>query len=246
MSGWLDVKLLNSGLWNTTLPVVKLDAAIVSLKLKEYVSGDDIVIINEKGEEVKGFSWPEMYSNASAVHSEMVVRDALSVVAAFISHCDNFDGNQGFMCLDEYGSDTAAGKRAGEGKDKTECKGQPFLFIHDVGGTFGYGWSLQHLDFWPNYMDLQQWLELSVWKSTERCEVQVMALPGGTMRNQKVSQEGLALAASMLGQFTNTQIVDLFTSARANLMRNDTIADWIDGFKAKLKRDILGPACGRN
>jgi hypothetical protein len=36
-------------------------------------------------------------------------------------------------------------------------------------------------------MDLQQWLELSVWKSAERCEVQVMAHPGGgTMRNQKV------------------------------------------------------------
>jgi hypothetical protein len=241
LSGWLDVKLLNSGMWNTTLPLVTLDAAVVSLKLDDYMDGDAITYLDENGVQLMGFGWPEIYSNPSLDSSETVARDALSVVAAFISHCDNFDGNQGFICLDTYGSKTDI---AQNGKDKTECDGQPLLYIHDVGGTLGYGWNLKHLNFWPNYMDLKQWEELSVWGDLNTCSVQVNGLPGCSWtKNLQVSEDGRALAARLLAEFSDMQITDLFTAARANLMRNDTLADWISGFKYKMQRDVLGTKC---
>ena len=47
----------------------------------------------------------------------------------------------------------------------------------------------------------------------------------------------------LLSQLTDQQIIDLFTAPRANLMRNDTVNDWIDGFKSKMERDIFNVSC---
>jgi hypothetical protein len=58
-----------------------------------------------------------------------------------------------------------------------------------------------------------------------------------------VSEEGRAMAARLLGQLTDQQITDVFTAARANLMRNDSVADWVAGFKDKLQREVVGTAC---
>ena len=40
-------------------------------------------------------------------------------------------------------------------------------------GTLGYGWNLKHKNFWPNYMDLTQWLEVNTWGDVNKCEVYV-------------------------------------------------------------------------
>jgi hypothetical protein len=58
-----------------------------------------------------------------------------------------------------------------------------------------------------------------------------------------VSEEGRALASRLLSQFTHQQIVDLFTAARADLMRKDSVDDWVAGFFDKLQRDIQSITC---
>lgn len=74
--------------------------------------------------------------------------------------------------------------------------------------------------------------------------MQVHGLPGCSWTgNLLISEEGRAMAARLLQQFTKEQITDIFTAARANLMRNDSISDWVDGFYDKLQRDLLNVQC---
>lgn len=249
MSGWLDVELLKTDRWNKTAPLVKLDSAVVYFKFDEYYDGDEIQYIssaNSSAPPEEGFGWHEMFNNASPNADEMVSRDALSVMAAFISHCDNFDGNQGFICLSD--SSLSGNARVSStslvGKTVDHCDGTPFLYVHDVGGTLGFGWNLMHKNFWPNYMDLKQWKELSVWGDLSKCEVTVNGLPGCSWTHSlPVSEAGRALAARLLSKITTDQITQLFTTARANLMRGDAIEDWISGYYEKLNRDVLGTSC---
>ena len=108
----------------------------------------------------------------------------------------------------------------------------------------GYGWNLLNKDFWPNYMDLKQWLSVSTWGNLRKCEVYVNGIPGCSWRgNLPVSESGRALASRLLSKLTNQQITDLFTVARANLMRGDSIADWVAGFKSKMTSEIFQTAC---
>jgi len=241
LSGWMDMGLVKSGKWNQTADVVTFNSTIAYFKYKEYVDGDEIHYLDEAGVEQEGYAWNEMYDFSSSSHDEMVARDALSVIAAFISHCDNFNGNQGLICID---------KKEGEKKNhnlrKSECDGLSQLYIHDVGGTLGYGWKISHLDFWPDYMHLEEWVDLNTWKDSKKCQVHVNGIPGCSWSGKlQVSEEGRALAARLLGKLTDQQIVDLFTSARANLMRGESVQDWINGFQEKMKRDIFGTTCGK-
>lgn len=85
---------------------------------------------------------------------------------------------------------------------------------------------------------------MSTWGDLSKCEVYVNGIPGCSWRgNLAVSEEGRAMAARLLSQLTDQQISDLFTAARAPMMRNDSIADWVAGFKDKLQREVLGVSC---
>ncbi len=157
-SGWMDARLIDSGEWNKKVPLLRLPAAMIYLKWDEFINGDAIEYYNpQNASQIEtGYGWKELFTFPITNNDEqMTARNALSVIASFISHVDNFDGNQGFICLD---TEDNIGAKAGYeiGKTKTSCKGQPFAYIHDVGGTLGYGWKLIHKNFWPNYMDLQQ------------------------------------------------------------------------------------------
>lgn len=243
-SGWMSARLIDSGKYEMKVPELSLPSAVIYLKFDEYVNGDAIEYTTSANNETNtGFGWPELFSlayegtSSDDVSTQTIARDALTVIAALISHVDNFDGNQGFICLD-------TGVKASAQKTKSSCNGQPFAYIHDVGGTLGYGWKLTHLNFWPNYMDLKQWLEVSVWGDAKQCAVHVNGIPGCSWNgNQRVSEAGRALAARLLAQITNAQLHDLFTAARANLMRGDSVDDWISGFQAKLQKDVLQFQC---
>lgn len=171
MSGWMDMKLVHSGEWKQKASVVTFTSAIVYLKIDEYLDTDEIKYYpdaNNQTQIEEGFAWQELfifpnYHHDDKDNTQTVARNALSVIAAFISHCDNFDGNQGLLCLKEdklKGSHSRSlpMKKASEKVQKTKdsCDDKPFLYIHDVGGTFGYGWNLRHKNFWPNYFDLKQ------------------------------------------------------------------------------------------
>lgn len=89
-----------------------------------------------------------------------------------------------------------------------------------------------------------QWHELSIWKDSNTCQVQVNGLPGCSWSGALlVSEAGRSLATRLLTQYTTSQITDLFTAARANLMRNDSIIDWVNGFMDKIQRDLVSVTC---
>jgi len=124
------------------------------------------------------------------------------------------------------------------------CTGHPFAFLHDVGCTLGYGWDLLHLDFWPNAMDLKQWLELEMWADRSTCTVQIHGIPGASwMHTWTVSEAGRALTARLLGAVTTEQLTDLFTVAKVQDFMGDTVEAWVSGFQYKLQRDLLNVTC---
>ena len=83
-----------------------------------------------------------------------------------------------------------------------------------------------------------------MWGSVAKCEVTVNGIPGSSWHgNQKVSEEGRAMAARLLTQITDAQLSDLFTAARAPLMRGDSVADWVAGFKSKLQASLVDTKC---
>jgi hypothetical protein len=89
-----------------------------------------------------------------------------------------------------------------------------------------------------------QWLEVSIWDDLQSCMIQVHGIPGCSWTGKLlVSEAGRAMASELLSKFTHEQIIDLFTASRANLMRNDSISDWVDGFFTKLQRDITSVSC---
>jgi hypothetical protein len=166
LSGWMDMKLVATGQWNRKAEVVSLTSAIVCFKIDQYLDIDEIAYYNDPvakntSDIGEGFGWYELYifpNSKSEDSTQMIARSALSVIASFISHVDNFNGNQGLLCLDDKNQikEKKNGAVVATGKTKDSCKDQPFLYIHDVGGTLGYGWSLRHKNFWPNYFDLKQ------------------------------------------------------------------------------------------
>jgi hypothetical protein len=158
LSGWIDMKLIESGRWNTKVPRLSLPSAIAYIKLNKYFDGDEIDYLDSNGTQHRGYFWPEMYSYPTEDSTQSTSRDALSVIAAFLSYCDNFDENQGFFCLKDSKSTSPrdTSQISSSSSDKNKCEGVPLLYIHDTGGTLGYGWNLRHKNFWPNYMDLAQ------------------------------------------------------------------------------------------
>lgn len=232
-SGWINMDLTNSGEWNTTVPLLTFNSTIAYIKLDKYHDGDEIDYLDTDGNQQMGYFWQEMYDNPTS-GEQQTARDALSVIAAFLNYCDNFDGNQGFICLDDP-------ERIA--KDNM-CSGTPFIYIHDIGGSMGYGWSLKHKNFWPNYFDLPQWMEAEMWGDINTCQVSVNGIPGSSWSgNLPVTEEGRAMAARLLSKLTQQQLYDVFTSARSQMMRGESVTNWVNGFKKKMQDSMVSQVC---
>jgi hypothetical protein len=243
MSGWIDEELIKSGKWDTKLDVVTFASSVVYFKLNKYMDGDEIDYYDADGVLQSGFGWHEMYEHNSVDDAQMVLRDALSVIAAFLSYCDNFPGNQGFICLDKNPNKVINATTTTVTKSD-DCDGTPFMYIHDTGGTLGYGWNLKHHNFWPNYLDLSQWLEVSMWGDVNKCEVSVNGIPGSSWSGSlPVSEEGRAMAARLLTKITTQQLSDVFTAARCEMMRGESVAAWVEGFQVKMQEQLVGVSC---
>ena len=255
VDGWVDIGLILSGGWSQKEEVVILNSTLAYFDWDLFQPADKIELADGNTPQ-PGWRWPELYENLTNGTQEWIERDALTVIAAFVSHVDNYNGNQGFNCL--YNGSKNSSDINGT------CTGAPFMFIHDVGCTLGYGWDLLHKDFWPNACDLTQWLELEMWNDLSQCVVQIHGIPGASwlytwqVRSipklnfpfiaakplSQVSEAGRQLAARLMGALTPAQVVDMFTVARINLFMGDSIDAWIAGWQYKLQRDLLNVTCG--
>ena len=82
-----------------------------------------------------------------------------------------------------------------DGKDAVHCE-HPFMYLHDVGLTFGEShWLNQNEIGSVNY---KRWVKAPVWRDAGQCVANVHASITGTLEHPKVSEEGRAFVAGLL------------------------------------------------
>ena len=152
--------------------------------------------------------------------------DALRLLAMFLSHWDNKTENQRLVCLSR------------EWPENTPCR-EPFLLLQDVGATFG-----------PSKMDLEAWEKVTMWQDRASCTVSMRDLPydGATFGEARISEAGRQFLVKLLGQLSDQQLADLFTSARFDQKRGLfatvwPVPEWVRVFKAKRQALADGPPC---
>jgi hypothetical protein len=145
---WVDLELWLSGHWTEKVPSLQLPYALAYIDWDVYLPA--LEILGEPAEPtdpgIPGWAWPEL-SEMEWPQNQSVERAALTILAALVSHADNKAINQGFNCV-LNGSAT--------GSPLHNC--DPYLFIHDVGCTLGFGWDVLAGDMWPNALDNTKWL----------------------------------------------------------------------------------------
>ncbi len=140
-----------------------------------------------------GWSWFELDridpARGGASRAEV---DAFRLMAVVLGHWDNKAPNQRLLCPD--GKDTAGGA----------CTA-PLAMIQDAGASFG-----------PLKLDLHNWRSTPVWADRGTCTVSMRNMPyhGATFPDRRISEDGRQLLAGLLGQLTERQMTDLFTSSR--------------------------------
>ena len=177
------------------------------------------------GEE--GWAWNELETvNPEVGGAPKAHRDALKLLAVFLQHTDTKAQQQRLLCLD----DAADGSK--------ECR-QPLMMLNDVGLTFGRA---NTFNLNEKAMNLAEWSTTPIWKGETGCVGNLPKSFTGTLENPVIGEDGRQFLATLLGKLTDTQIRDLFETARATLRLRDplkaksgftTTDEWVIAFKDK-------------
>jgi hypothetical protein len=136
-------------------------------------------------------------------------------------------------------------KEKGQEKTTTRKGGQmpcehPFMYLHDVGLTFGRANKLNQDAI--GGMNLVEWSRTPVWKDTVACVGNLPKSLTGTLVDPPISEEGRQFLAKLLVQLSDTQLRGMFEAARVQLrLRNQTdvfsgfatVDEWVAAFKTK-------------
>ena len=69
--------------------------------------------------------------------------------------------------------------------------------------------------------------------------------PNATLSGSlQVTEESRKFVADLLAKLRDQLIVDLFTAAQIDKLGDASLQEWVDGFKTKIKRDVLDSRCG--
>jgi hypothetical protein len=171
-----------------------------------------------KGREVelsnrRGWEWGELDIAKGSTRAQ---RDALKLVTVMLQHTDSKSEQQRLVCLDE------------------DCA-QPVAMVNDLGRTFGRA-SLYNSNG-PSSLNLEMWSRTSVWDGKTGCVANIKKSSTGTLDHPVISEAGRAFLAERLQQITDSQLRDLFTVARFDKRRGDSIDAWVAAFKEK--RDAI-------
>jgi hypothetical protein len=154
--------------------------------------------------------------------------DALRLLSVMLSHWDNKSENQRLVCLSE--KDWPEGGR---------CS-RPFAMLQDVGSAWG-----------PRKIDVGNWEKAPLWSDRKTCTTSMDSLPyhGATFSPVKITEAGRQHLGGLLSQLSDTQLEDLFRSARFDqpvgfiALSTTPIAEWVRVFKLKVKQVTGGPPC---
>jgi hypothetical protein len=160
--------------------------------------------------------------------------DALKLLAAFVQHPDSRPAQQRLVCR--------KGESVEQPDGRQDCRA-PFLLIHDLGATFGRMVGVTQQVYIAK-MDLDAWESVPVWKSEAKCiasQHRPLYSPGG-LKDPRISEDGRAFLAELLGQLTDADLAAIFDSGHAE--RKQPIARWVAAFKNK-REQILAARCPR-
>jgi hypothetical protein len=181
-----------------------------------------------EGANREGWEWRELdATDAAAGGASPAQREALRLMAVFLSHWDGKAENHRLVCPESEGGDPSA-----------PCA-EPLALIHDLGKTFG-----------PRGVDLENWVASPIWKHAPTCRVSMESLPyrGASFGEASISEDGRLFLARLLEQLGESQIRDLFTGARfqdhaGSREAGHTVDDWVFAFRRR-SREIVGrPPC---
>ncbi len=188
-----------------------------------------------KTSEGEGWSWSELNmvddTQGGAPRHQ---RDALKLLAVFIQHTDNKEIQQELDCLPGGWHDGRCTK--------------PFLFIHDVGLTFGRANYFNRND--ASSVNFELWSQTPIWRDRAACIGNLTKSSTGTLGDPKISEAGRAFLAGLLDQLSEQQIHDLFDVARVNRRSRNpgssttpaSVDEWVRAFEEK-RADIDATHC---
>jgi hypothetical protein len=172
-------------------------------------------------------------------------RDALKLLAVFLQSSDNKAEQQRLICRDQPKDKK---KEKAEGRGQMLCE-HPFMYMHDVGLTFGRGNKLNKNH--EGSMNLVEWSRTPVWKDTAGCVGNLSKSLTGTLFDPPISEQGRRFLADLMMQLTDEQLRGMFEAARVTLrLRNPadlssgfpTVDEWVAAFKAK-REQIVNRRC---
>jgi hypothetical protein len=216
---------------------------------RQPVAGEqdfEIAAIERKfpGNEIKankdgGWSWKELrHVDERMGGAPQVQIDAMKLLAVFIQHTDNKIINERFICL-------PGGLTPGGG-----CA-RPFLYMHDVGLTFGHANLFDDND--TGSVSFDEWASTPMWRADAKmCVGHMRQSATGMLGDPQISEAGRKFLADLLVQLTDVQLHDLFEVARVDHRSRKpgteepaaSVDEWVNAFKAK-RDEIVKNRCER-
>ena len=194
------------------------------------------------GDEIKadkdgGWSWKELrHVDEQAGGASPAQLDAMKLLAVMLQHTDNKIINERFVCLP--GGATPDGR----------CS-RPFLFMHDVGLTFGHANLFD--DNKTGSVSYDDWVSTPIWRANPAmCVAHMRRSATGMLGDPQISEAGRRFLGDLLVQLTDQQLHDLFEVARVDHRSRKpgtdaapaTIDEWVSAFKAK-REEIVNNRC---
>jgi hypothetical protein len=214
---------------------------------RERVSGQhvfDPAVIERKppgielhdGDRKAGWAWQELdLVDESQGGAPVEQRDALKLLAVFMQHTDTRSPQQRLLCIGDGLTDSGG------------CQ-QPFMFLHDVGKTFGHANTFNRER--PGSVNFDGWAQTPIWRDPAHCIGHLSRSFTGTLGDPHISETGRSFLAGLLVQLTDQQLRDLFEVAGVERRGASsgashslaTIDDWIAAFSRK-RNEIVAAHC---
>jgi hypothetical protein len=219
--------------WNERQPVAGEQIFELAAIERKFPGGEI------KADKDGGWSWKELrHVDERLGGAPPAQLDAMRLLAVFIQHTDNKIINERFVCLP-----------GGKGGDRG-CE-RPFLYMHDVGLTFGHA----------NLFDVNEeasvsfddWVHTPMWRADPKmCVGHMRRSATGMLGDPQISEAGRKFLADLLVQLTDQQVHDMFEVARVDhrSRKPDTenppasIDEWVKTFKTK-RDEIVNNRCER-
>ena len=174
----------------------------------------------------QGWSWPELdLVNEASGGAPVDQRDALKLLAVFLQHSDNKARQQKLICVE--------GGRA-------EACDTPFMYIHDLGLTFGARSTFNSSV--TSGVNFDKWSKQPVWYDRKRCVGDLGKSLTGTLDDPVIHEAGRRFLADLLLQLSDAQLHDLFEVSRFPQISHVSADEWAAAFKAK-RDDIVNTTC---